>query len=123
MRETAKPSRDSIRCPNCGVLIPISETLHHQLSEQAREELRQELVKEQKALATKEREFKKREEELVEKEQAFDQRVEERIAVEKSRLAKEAARKVRDEVAIELKELREAGAEMPCPPKSGPVEM
>lgn len=111
MSETPKPNRDTIRCPNCGELIPISETLHHQLSEQARAELRQELAKEQKALAAREKQLKAREEGLRASEESLDRRVEDRVAAEKSRLAKEALKKAREEASIELRELKEASAE------------
>jgi hypothetical protein len=111
MTETTRHSSDSIRCPNCGELIPISETLRHQLSEQARAELRQELVKDQKTLAAKEKQLKAKEERLLKSEQALERRVEERVAAEKNRLTKEALAKARNEVTMELKELREAATE------------
>jgi hypothetical protein len=111
MPESSKPNRDTIRCPNCGELIPISETLHHQLSEQARAELRQELVKEQKTLAVREKQLRTREKQLLAGEEALEERVEKRVAAEKIRLAKEALQKARQEASTELKELREASAE------------
>jgi hypothetical protein len=35
---------DQIRCPKCNTLIPITETLQHQLTESVREEYEQKLV-------------------------------------------------------------------------------
>ena len=111
MPEMSKSNRDTIRCPNCGELIPISETLHHQLSEQARAELRQELVRDQKALAVREKQLKAREEKVLASEEELDRRVEERVATEKGKLTKEALKKAREEASTEIKELREAAAE------------
>jgi len=111
MNDTGSPGPDSIKCPNCGQLIPISETLHHQLSEQARGELRQELVKEQKALTAKEKELKEQEESLLAREEAFDRSVDERVEAAKEQIAKTALVKAREELSVELRELRETTAE------------
>ena len=37
-------SLDEIKCPNCGELIPVSQTIYHQIAEQARTDLRAEAV-------------------------------------------------------------------------------
>jgi hypothetical protein len=111
MSRMPKSNHDTIRCPNCGELIPISETLHHQLSEQARAELRQELVRDQKALAAREKQLKAREDKLLAGEETLDQRVEERVAAEKDQLSKEALKKARAETSTELKALKDEAAE------------
>ena len=37
-------SLDNIKCPNCGELIPVSQTIYHQIAEQARADLRAEAL-------------------------------------------------------------------------------
>lgn len=111
MGRRAKSTPDSIKCPSCGELIPITETLHHQLTEQARAELREGILQEQKALAAKEKELKGREVRVLKAEQEVDQLVEDRLAAEKKRLSKEALTKAREEIAVELKDLKEQAAE------------
>ena len=53
-------SLDNINCPNCGELIPVSQTIYHQIAEQARADLRAEALERQKALAEKEKRRSKR---------------------------------------------------------------
>jgi hypothetical protein len=71
---TKQASLDKIKCPNCGEMIPITETLHQQLAEQAREELKTEALEHQKALAARENALKKKEAELVSAEKDIDQK-------------------------------------------------
>jgi hypothetical protein len=54
------PAPDRIECPRCGALIPLTETLHHQLTEQVRRDLRGELA-EERAKAVQEATAKARE--------------------------------------------------------------
>ena len=65
-------SLDNIKCPNCGELIPVSQTIYHQIAEQARADLRAEALERQKALAEKEKALEARE-------NAVDQVVESRV--------------------------------------------
>lgn len=65
---------DQIKCPKCGEQIPLTETLHHQLIESARNELKQEKVKLEKEALIKARsalnlELKEMSEQIEEKEQ------------------------------------------------------
>lgn len=98
---------DQIKCPNCGELIPISETLHYQLSEAAREELKQEVVDKQKKLLAKERELNEKAKEIVSAKNNINQLVEEKLKSEKARIEKEAVKKAENSVELELKDLRE----------------
>lgn len=111
MTESKKPSGDCIKCPNCGELIPITETLHHQLTEKARDELRQELLQQQKALATKEKELQGRENDLGKAEKNLDHRVEQRLAKERAKLVNDALARARAEVSLDVKALQEEAAE------------
>ncbi|MBI1954880.1 MAG: DUF2130 domain-containing protein [Acidobacteria bacterium] len=109
-KHTSSPL-DSIKCPECGALIPITETLHLQLAEQAKAELRQQIAKERKALTEKERQLKKREASLVSAEQDIEKRLQKRLEVEKAKLRQAALDTARGEVAVELADVRADAAE------------
>jgi hypothetical protein len=111
MGDTNKSSRDSIRCPACGELIPITETLHHQLTEEARVELRREIAAQQKAQQAKEVELQAREEKLQEAEQSIEQQVKKRLEIEKASVARKALEKAREEVSLEVRDLRTDAAD------------
>lgn len=104
-------SPDSIRCPDCGAVIPITETLHHQLAEQAKAELRQQIAHERKVLTEKEGQLKRREVSLVSAEQDIEKRVQKRIETEKVKVQEAALGKARGEIAVELADLRADAAE------------
>ena len=59
---------DRIRCPGCGEVIPISETIYHQVAERAVRELKAKSLRQERALA-------ERKKLLQTREQEFDQRV------------------------------------------------
>jgi hypothetical protein len=52
---------DSIRCPGCGEVIPISETIYHQVVERAERDLKAKSVRQERALAERERQLQARE--------------------------------------------------------------
>jgi hypothetical protein len=106
-----KNSGDSIRCPKCGELIPISETLHHQLTEQARAEMLRKLANEQKALTVREKEILAKEVRLQQAERDIEDRVAKRLSAERAKLSKDAIDKARQEVSLELKDLKQDAAE------------
>jgi hypothetical protein len=105
MNNSGRSSGDSIKCPKCGEIIPITETLHHQLSEQARAEMKRELAGEQKTLVAKEKNLQTREARLAEAEQDIEDRVAEKLSVQKAKLSKDALEKARSEVSLKLKDL------------------
>jgi hypothetical protein len=111
MKNSDRSSSDSIKCPKCGEIIPITETLHHQLTEQARAEVKRELANEQKTLLSKEQGLQAREAKLAEAEQDIDDRVAKKLAAQKAKLSKEALEKAREEVSLELKDLEQDAAE------------
>ncbi len=111
MKSSDRMSIDSIKCPKCGEIIPITETLHHQLAEQARAEIKRELAVDQKALVAKEKEIQAREASLVEAEKEIDNQVAKKLSVQKAKLSKDALEKAREDVSLELKDLKEDAAE------------
>lgn len=102
---TSAPA-DSIKCPECGAVIPITETLHHQLAEQAKAELRKQITQERKALTEKEQQLKKREASLVAAEHDIEKRLQKRLESERVKLRQAALDKAREELAVELADLR-----------------
>lgn len=106
-----KISSENIKCPKCGEVIPITETLHHQLTEQARAEMKRELAGEQKALTTRENELQARTAKLAEAEQDIENRVAKKLSAQKVKLSKEALDNARAEVSLELKDLAADAAE------------
>jgi len=90
---------DTISCPNCGSSIPISETLSHQLAEKASARFKAESVKQQQAIAQRERELAAREETLV-------ATVSQQVEAAKAALAEEASEKARTAVEVELADLK-----------------
>jgi hypothetical protein len=111
MKNSGRASSDSIKCPKCGEIIPITETLHHQLAEQARAEVKRELADEQKILTAREKELQAREATLAEAEKEIEDRVAKRVSVQKAKLSKDAFDKARAEVSLEVKQLQEDAAE------------
>lgn len=106
-----KNSSDGIKCPKCGEIIPITETLHHQFTEQARTEVKRELASAQKALTIRENELQARASKLQNTEKEIDDRVAKRLSAEKAKLSKDALEKARLEVSVEVKDLKEESAE------------
>jgi len=108
---TNKTSPDSIKCPSCGELIPITETFRHQLTEKARADLKREVAAHEQALLAKELELQARDEQLQKAEQSIDQQVKKQLEAEKPNLTKKLLAKAREEVSLELKDLQTNAAE------------
>ena len=79
---------DKIKCPSCGELIPVNETLYHQIAEKARADAKADITAQQKALAERERAVAAKEDDL-------DKAVEAKLKSERARLSKEADKKAR----------------------------
>lgn len=101
---TADLKLDTITCPKCGEVIPVSEAISHQVVEKARAQIRAEAVEQERVLA-------KREEDLVVREENLDNAVAERVSAAKEKLAKQAEKVAREGVATEIEELRRQAQE------------
>ncbi len=95
---------DSIKCPNCGQQIPVSEAIYHQIADQTRAQFKTESLEQQKKLVAKERE-------LADKEKAIDQTVKEQVQSAQTKLLKEAEASARQSVGIEIEDLKRRAAE------------
>ncbi len=101
---------DRIICPNCGELIPITETLHRQLADEARAAVQQEVVQRQQELVAKEKELGAKESKLQQAESELEARVAARLKAEKTKLADSALQVARTEVAVQLQDLQTEAA-------------
>jgi hypothetical protein len=95
---------DKIKCPNCGAMIPVSETISHQIAERTREQLRKETFAQQEAITEKENE-------LAEREALLDRTVEERVKAQQSQIKNQTEVAVRAAVSVELEDLRRQAVE------------
>ena len=101
-----RPKTDEIKCPDCGALIPISETLRHQLTEETRSELQKELLQQRQKLSSKEKSLQEKEKELASAQENIDKSVQEKLGKERGKLQEEALRKAREDQGVELKNLQ-----------------
>jgi hypothetical protein len=104
MMEGKHGTLDQIKCPNCGEFFPVSETLSHQIAERARDELKSETVRQQKAFAAKEKE-------LSDRESALEKTVEDLVKSEQARIGQEAEQRARAAVSLELEDLKKQASE------------
>ena len=101
----------TIRCPECGTEIPLTEAISSQLSEEIRREYEcraqakeRELAKEREALAA-------REKELEESRKTVDETVSKRLAEERAKVEAEAGKKATESVALAVADLQNQVAE------------
>src|SRR5215471_10502234 len=95
---------DSITCPGCGEFIPISETIYHQVAERAERELKAKSVRQERALA-------EREKQLQAREQDFDRQVQEQVKAVAAELQAKAEQQARQSVSLELEDLKRQAAD------------
>ncbi len=87
MESLGRASGDNIKCPKCGELFPITETIQDQLAERTRAEVRRELAAEQKALAAREKELQAKAVNLAEAERDVEAQIARKLAAEQKVLA------------------------------------
>jgi hypothetical protein len=103
--ETAIAPLDTIRCPNCRHVIPISEMLSHQIAERARAQSKAEIEELRTALAREQREIKEREKKV-------EVLVEKRVATRVAKIEQDEREKARGSVSLEIKDLNNQLAEV-----------
>jgi hypothetical protein len=95
----------TIKCPECGHAIPVTEALSHQITERARAETRAEVQKLQSSLARKQQE-------IEERERKVDALVQERLKGATAEIERKAQEKVRGSVSVEIEDLKNQLAEI-----------
>ena len=102
---------DKIKCPKCGALIPITETLQHQLKESVRKEYEEKTAEERRSLSEQQEKIEQKENELKRKEKDIDERVEQSVKDElekqKKIFAQDAKKQAEDDFELEIKDLKE----------------
>jgi len=102
---------DKIKCPECNALIPITETLQHQLTESVRKEYEERLAEQKRSLSKQQKELTQKEKALEEKEKSIDEMVQQSLKVEleaqKKVLSEKAKKEAQEELALEMKDLRD----------------
>lgn len=111
MTNNEQNTADKIKCPECGKLIPITETLQHQLTESVRKEYEEKLSAQESAFSEREKKITARAKELDDKEEGIEERVQKSLKTEiekqKVILAQDARKAAEESLAVELKDLRE----------------
>jgi hypothetical protein len=92
-------STDEIKCPNCGLKIPVSEVIYHQIAEKARSELAAETSKEQAALRARAGDLQRREAEI-------DELVDKRVKEKQEQFQQLSVQRLRQEIAVEMQDLQ-----------------
>lgn len=95
---------DTISCPACGEIIPVNETIYHQITDKARLQVKAEATEQQKLITERENVLKK-------KEESFDKTVAEKIESEKAEMWKKAQEKANEKVSLEMEDLKKQTAE------------
>lgn len=73
---------DKIKCPKCNALIPITETLQHQLTEAVRKEYKGKMEEQKKIFSKQRNELAEKEKALEEKSKDMDEKIQEGIKKE-----------------------------------------
>ncbi len=101
---------DQIRCPKCNTLIPITETLQHQLTESVREEYEQKLAEQKQLFEEQQKELVQKEKTLEEKEKNIDETIQQRLKseleVQKKNIQEKLRKDIQDEISVEVEDLR-----------------
>jgi hypothetical protein len=104
MMPKSESALESVRCPSCGELIPISDAIYHQVAEKAERDVKAKSLRQERALAA-------REQQLAGREAAFDQQVQARVKAATAELKAHADEEARQSVLLELQDLRRQAAE------------
>jgi len=88
-----------IVCPFCQKQIPLTEALSHQIKEELRKEF-------ETQVKNKERELAQKEQALLKKEESIAEEVSRKMILEREKLGADLTQKAKEEVALELKDLR-----------------
>lgn len=102
---------DKIKCPECGKLILITETLQHQLTESVRAEYEEKISVQESVFSEREKRIAARAKELDDKEEEIETRVQKSLKTELEKhkiiINQEARKAAEESVAVEIKDLRE----------------
>lgn len=102
---------DNIKCPKCDTLIPLTETLQHQLKEPIRKEYEIKLAKQQHSLLEQEKVLVQKQKSLENEKKNFEERfqksLKDELEIKKKILTKKATKEAQEKVSLEIKDLRD----------------
>lgn len=101
----------TIRCPNCGSKIPLTEAFYSQVREGLRKEYEAKEQARTAELRERERSLEARLAEVEASKKSLNEELARKLAVEKAKLEDEAKKKARADMEVELKDLREEAEE------------
>jgi hypothetical protein len=102
---------DRIRCPHCGTDIPLSKALSNKIEEGIRKEYEAKAKERDHRMRAREVSLEKERKELDAARQETDRVVAEKLRTASEALLKEAREKAKEELQVELKDLKEESAE------------
>jgi len=102
---------DRIRCPNCGTNIPLSKALSHKIEEGIRQEYEAKASESAARIRSREASLEKERKELDAAREEADRVIAEKLRVERVALLRKAREKAREELQVELKDMKEDSAE------------
>lgn len=110
-KQTSTSQGDKIRCPECQALIPITETLQHQLTESVRREYEEKIAEQERGFSEREKSLTTKAKELDAKEEGIEERVQvslkSELAKQKLAVMVDAKKQAHEEMSVELKDLQE----------------
>lgn len=95
---------NTIKCPECGAEIPLTEALYGRIKEGLKKEFELKARK-------RELELEKREKEMAEKSREMEKDYQRKLALERKKLEDEALGRAREKLDLEMKDLREQNQE------------
>lgn len=101
----------TITCPSCGTVIPLTEALSNQIKEDARKEFEGKAKEKELEIKRREEEVSKRLKDIEDSKRSIDDTVAKRLAAEKTRVFQEAEKRAKEGLEVTLKDLREENAE------------
>jgi hypothetical protein len=96
----------NITCPKCGADFPLTDAVTHRIQEQLAAEFEQQRKTQNAALAQREANLDKLKQDLEKRAQSVDAAITAGLEAERPKLLAEASTRVRNEVAVELKDLQ-----------------
>jgi len=97
-------AEQTITCPKCGTVIPLSDALTDKIRHQLEDEMGKELREKEKTLG-------EREKSLKESQKNIDEQVAKRVEAEKGKMREEAETKAAEKLGVEFKDLQKANEE------------
>lgn len=104
-------SEQTITCPNCSHLIPVTETLSEQIKKDLEVAYADKLKEKDQQLSLEKTKLQEQKSALEKKEQDFDAAVNQRLELERSKILQEVEKDLAERSRVEMEDLRSQNAE------------